>query len=48
MEADAARLPRSTVEVLPGIGHFGPLERPEVVAESVRRALGTNDVASSS
>src|SRR5664280_2119612 len=48
MEADAARLPRSTVEVLPGIGHFGPLQRPEVVAESVRRALGTNDVASSS
>ena len=48
MEADAARLPQSTVEVLDGIGHFGPLERPELVAESVRRALGAVDVASSS
>ncbi len=48
MEAEAARLPRSTVEVLPGIGHFGPMQRPEAVAESVRHALGTVDVASPS
>ncbi len=45
LEADAAQLRRSTVEVIAGIGHFGPLQQPEVVADSVRRALGTADVA---
>ncbi len=40
LDADAARLPDATVEVLPGIGHFGPLERPAEVAASVARALG--------
>jgi pimeloyl-ACP methyl ester carboxylesterase len=40
LEADAAQLPDATVEVLPGLGHFGPLERPAAVAASVARALG--------
>ena len=39
LEADAARLPRSTVEVIPALGHFGPLQDPAVVARSVVRAL---------
>jgi pimeloyl-ACP methyl ester carboxylesterase len=39
LEADAAQLRRSAVEVLPGIGHFGPLQRPSMVAESVARAF---------
>lgn len=33
----AARLPRGRREVLDGVGHFGPLERPDVVATAVRR-----------
>ena len=32
MEADAARVPDATVEAYPGLGHFGPLERPDEVA----------------
>jgi hypothetical protein len=43
LEADAAQLRRSAVEVLPGIGHFGPLQRPSMVAESVVRALNPVD-----
>jgi pimeloyl-ACP methyl ester carboxylesterase len=39
LEADAARLPRATIEVLPNVGHFGPLQRPAVVSASVVRAL---------
>ncbi len=39
LEADAARLRRSTVEVIPHLGHFGPLQSPAVVASSVVRAL---------
>ncbi len=39
LEADAGQLARSTVEVLPGIGHFGPLEQPLLVAESIRRSF---------
>lgn len=35
----AARLPRGATEVLEGLGHFGPLERPDLVAASVRRFL---------
>ncbi|GEM_PF-27356 len=35
----AARLPSATVEVLPGLGHFGPLEDPDAVAASVAAAL---------
>ena len=33
------RMPAGRSEVLPGVGHFGPLERPDAVAASVRRAL---------
>jgi pimeloyl-ACP methyl ester carboxylesterase len=40
LEADAAQLPDATVEELPGLGHFGPLERPGAVAASVAQALG--------
>jgi len=40
LEADAAQLRDASVEILPGLGHFGPLERPAEVAASVRRALG--------
>ncbi len=39
LEADAARLRHSTIEVFPGLGHFGPLQRPDAVAVSVARAL---------
>ena len=39
LRADAARLAHPVVEVLAGLGHFGPLEQPVVVADSVRRAL---------
>jgi pimeloyl-ACP methyl ester carboxylesterase len=39
LEADASRLPRATVEVIPRLGHFGPLQRPDVVAASVVRSL---------
>ena len=35
----AERLIQAQVEVLPGLGHFGPLEHPELVAASVIRAL---------
>ena len=35
----AERLRNGRVEVLPGLGHFGPLEHPGVVADSVIRAL---------
>jgi pimeloyl-ACP methyl ester carboxylesterase len=35
LELDATRLPRATVEVLAGIGHFGPLQDPSLVAGSV-------------
>lgn len=39
LEADVARLRDSSIEVLPGLGHFGPLQRPEAVAASVARSL---------
>jgi pimeloyl-ACP methyl ester carboxylesterase len=39
IEADAAQIDRSTVEVVPEVGHFGPLQRPGLVASSVDRAL---------
>ena len=41
LELDAARLPHPHIEILPGLGHFGPLEAPGPVAESVRRTLVT-------
>jgi pimeloyl-ACP methyl ester carboxylesterase len=37
----AARLRRSRPEVLPDMGHFGPLQHPAAVAQSVIRALDT-------
>jgi pimeloyl-ACP methyl ester carboxylesterase len=40
LELVAARLARADVEVLAGLGHFGPLEDPGAVARSVARALG--------
>jgi pimeloyl-ACP methyl ester carboxylesterase len=40
MQADAAPLPDSRVEVLPGMGHFGPLQRPAAVADSIVAAFG--------
>ncbi len=39
----AARLPHSDVEILPGIGHFGPLQQPVVVAESILASVGPGD-----
>jgi pimeloyl-ACP methyl ester carboxylesterase len=39
LEALAGRLARSTTVVLGGLGHFGPLEDPGVVARSVSRSL---------
>ena len=35
----AEALPHGRMEVLPGLGHFGPLEDPDAVAESVLRAF---------
>jgi pimeloyl-ACP methyl ester carboxylesterase len=35
----AARVPGGRLEVLPGLGHFGPLEQPATVAASVIRAI---------
>lgn len=37
--ASEDRLPQGRSEVVPGVGHFGPLERPDVVAGFVGRAL---------
>lgn len=43
LQADADQLRLSAVEVLADIGHFGPLQQPGRVAESVLRAWGTDD-----
>jgi pimeloyl-ACP methyl ester carboxylesterase len=40
LEAMAARAPRARVEVIEGLGHFGPLEDPLRVAASVAAAFG--------
>jgi pimeloyl-ACP methyl ester carboxylesterase len=40
MKADAEPIPDGRVEVLEGMGHFGPLQQPAVVAEAVIRAFG--------
>ncbi len=37
--AQAARLPRGGVEIVPGTGHFLPMEKPDVVAERVLRLV---------
>ena len=39
LEALARRLRAPSIVVLPGMGHFGPLEDPAAVAESVQRRL---------
>ena len=43
LEADASQLPIASVEVLPSMGHFGPLQDPIRVAASVEAALSTVD-----
>jgi pimeloyl-ACP methyl ester carboxylesterase len=35
----AARFPKAGVEIVPGTGHFLPMERPDIVAERVRRLV---------
>ena len=39
LELLVERLAKGHLEVLLGLGHFGPLEQPSVVADSVIRAL---------
>ena len=39
IELQAARLPHARTEVVPGLGHFGPLEDPAAVAASVSKAF---------
>lgn len=39
LEQYAARLPRSAIRVFAALGHFGPMEGPGQVAESVRSSL---------
>jgi pimeloyl-ACP methyl ester carboxylesterase len=36
----AERLPEGRTEVMPGLGHFGPLQDPAAVAASIEAALG--------
>jgi pimeloyl-ACP methyl ester carboxylesterase len=48
MAADAALVPNGAVDAFDGLGHFGPLERPDVVAERVGRFLGLPDGTPSS
>jgi pimeloyl-ACP methyl ester carboxylesterase len=31
------RLPAGRLEVMPGVGHFGPMQDPDATAESMRR-----------
>lgn len=33
----AAQFPRAGIEIVPGVGHFLPMEKPDLVAERVRR-----------
>jgi pimeloyl-ACP methyl ester carboxylesterase len=35
----AAQFPRAGVEIVPGTGHFLPMERPDIVADRVRRLV---------
>ncbi len=39
IELQAARLPHARTEVLPGLGHFGPLQDPAAVAGSILKAF---------
>ena len=43
MDAEAALVPDAAVEAFDGLGHFGPLERPDVVAERIGRFLDLPD-----
>ncbi len=45
LELDAAQLAQASVEVIPGIGHFGPLQDPSLVARSVISRLVPGTVA---
>jgi len=40
LEGATALLPRGRLELLEGLTHFGPFERPDLVAASIVRALG--------
>jgi pimeloyl-ACP methyl ester carboxylesterase len=39
VDALVERLPRARPEVVPGVGHFGPLEDPALLAQSIRSAF---------
>lgn len=41
VEALARRLPRSRGEIVPDVGHFGPLEDPDALAAAIRSAFAT-------
>ncbi|MHB8456717.1 MAG: alpha/beta fold hydrolase, partial [Acidimicrobiales bacterium] len=41
LEALGMRLRRRQIEVIEGVGHFGPLERPDLIADSMIRAADT-------
>jgi pimeloyl-ACP methyl ester carboxylesterase len=43
MAADAAQVPDAAVEAFDGLGHFGPLQRPDRVAAGVTAALPVPD-----
>ena len=45
IEEVARQLPSGTTEVLSGVGHFGPLERPGEVAGAMLRAFASMDAA---
>jgi pimeloyl-ACP methyl ester carboxylesterase len=39
LTAAAARIPEARLDVLPRVGHFGPMEEPEAVAASILAAM---------
>jgi pimeloyl-ACP methyl ester carboxylesterase len=41
VDAVVDRLPRARGEVVPGVGHFGPLEDPALLARSIRSAFAS-------
>jgi pimeloyl-ACP methyl ester carboxylesterase len=41
--AQAAQFPKAGVEIVAGTGHFLPMERPDIVAERVRRLVAVAD-----
>ena len=43
LDIEAGRLRQARVEVLPGLGHFGPLEDPLAVGQSIRRSFPESD-----